>query len=90
VASLEFCGNVGETEAAQIQQHQKVIDQIGSLGSQSHVIFGDSRHNGLNRFLAEFLGDLEPPAGSKLGRVTPRLRVTQAVLDDGFKRRQKI
>ena len=61
-----------------------------SAGSQPHVIFGDSRHNGLNRFLAEFLSDLEPPAGSKLGRVTPRLRVTQAVLDDGFKRRQKI
>src|SRR5689334_6357605 len=73
--------NLVETDAARYQQHQQMIDEIGSLGSHSRAVVilgGDDR---LRRFLADLFEYLVETAVEKIRGVRTFRPLAFASLD---------
>ena len=60
-----------QRDAASLQQHQEMIEEIGRLGRETLVVLRVRRHHDLDRFLAHLLRDLRHSAVEQLGGVRP-------------------
>ena len=61
--------DLGERDAARLQHHQQMIEQVGGLGDQALAVFADRRERGLDRLLAELLGAMRHALVEQLARV---------------------
>ena len=55
-ALLERRLDLGQRDAARLQQHQQMIEQIGGFRDQPVAVFLHGGDHGLDRLLAELLG----------------------------------
>jgi hypothetical protein len=68
-----------QRDPAGLQQHQKVIEEIGRLGRETLVILRIRRHDDLDAFLADLARDGGHPCVQQTHRVGPRRPVSVPV-----------
>src|SRR6516162_9168106 len=71
-ARSEFGLDLVERNAAGVQQHQQMVNDVGGFPNQAFAVVTDSRNRGLDGFLAELLGALVDAAIEQLGGIGPR------------------
>jgi hypothetical protein len=81
MSALEFAGDFLQRNSPLREEHEEVVDEIGSFGHQfrrGFVLGGDDRLGGL---FSQFLEDLVESAVEQIRRVTPFRTRLLATLD---------
>ena len=58
-----------QRDAARMQHHQQMVEQVGGLAGQMLVVLVDGGDHGLDRLLAELLGAMGDAAIDELARI---------------------
>ena len=58
-----------QRDAARMQHHEQMVEQVGGLAGQMLVVLVDGGDHGLDRLLAELLGAMGDAAIDELARI---------------------